>query len=319
MPKRTNAFQKLVYLFKQQLAGVAEVTESKELLDRVTGARVEVDVCIETVVGTDRLIIGVECTKRGRTATLGWVNEMLSKHETLPTNLLVLASGSGFVKNAEAKAYSKGAKLISLKEVSDATVKSLIGEIASVALAVVEVSRKEVLLRLAAVDEHPAMVTEAVHDFTVYAQDGTKVETVSSLCESLRATAEFGKLVESIPVNEKGEFTIEWRPLYNGALLYLQSDTGALHPIDQMRIVGTVERRTTELKVWNQSLEKMQIAWAVGKAPFFGEEIVMVRTTDSSGQEQVSGTIGPIVLPPQSVDVASIVKKPKPHTSRGLL
>ena len=48
MPKRTNTFQKLILEVKRHLAAGATVEESRMLIDQKTGAKVEVDVCIET-------------------------------------------------------------------------------------------------------------------------------------------------------------------------------------------------------------------------------------------------------------------------------
>jgi hypothetical protein len=51
MPKRTNDFQRLIYLVRVNLADGATVTESKMLKDRITGTMREVDICIEGSVG----------------------------------------------------------------------------------------------------------------------------------------------------------------------------------------------------------------------------------------------------------------------------
>ena len=65
MPKRTNDFQKLVYLVRVNLAEGATVTESKLLTDRITKRKREVDVCIEGHVGGQPVIISVECQDQG--------------------------------------------------------------------------------------------------------------------------------------------------------------------------------------------------------------------------------------------------------------
>ncbi len=57
MPKRTNDFQRLVYLVQVNLADGATVTESKMLTDRVTKRTLEVDVCIEGHVGQHPVIV----------------------------------------------------------------------------------------------------------------------------------------------------------------------------------------------------------------------------------------------------------------------
>jgi hypothetical protein len=295
MPKRTNKFQKLVYLFKQQLANEATVSESKFLTDRVTGANVEVDICIEAKIGGDHVIVGVECTKRGRKATLGWVNEMLAKHDSLPTNLLVLASASGFVKNAKVKAESKGAKLIYLSTVSESTVRSIIGELKAVSLVVFEMTMVDVRVRLAPVDGHRGLVVGNEHDYSVFDKHGQPVGALSDLCNALRSSKEFLKGEDKKPSRKRG-YVVEWRP----GPYFLQSDK-AMHPIEKMRMVGTFEIRSLPLKVHNQSFAGLQIAWSEGKAPFLGHDVLMLKTTDSTGAELVSGTIGPVFLPPQKL------------------
>ena len=42
MPKRTNQFQKLIYLIKEQVAEESKVIESKMLPDLITGTKREV-------------------------------------------------------------------------------------------------------------------------------------------------------------------------------------------------------------------------------------------------------------------------------------
>jgi hypothetical protein len=56
MPQRSNEFQKLVYLVKRQMAAGAKVTESRMLVDRITGTEREVDICIETSVAGHAVI-----------------------------------------------------------------------------------------------------------------------------------------------------------------------------------------------------------------------------------------------------------------------
>jgi hypothetical protein len=108
MPKRSNDFQKLIYLIRHALAGDARVTESALLRDRITGKRREVDVRIHGLVGGLPATICIECRDRKRVADVGWVEEMKAKHERLPTNMLILASRNGFTMEAERVARTYG-------------------------------------------------------------------------------------------------------------------------------------------------------------------------------------------------------------------
>ena len=127
MPKRTNNFQQLVYLIHHQLADNAKVTESKSLLDQASNAEREVDIVIETQVGDYSILISVECQGRGRVANIEWVEQMIAKHQTLPTNKLILVSQSGFTPAALRKAKALDIEAITLTKAIEADWKVMTG------------------------------------------------------------------------------------------------------------------------------------------------------------------------------------------------
>src|ERR1700684_3659641 len=112
MPKRTNDFQRLIRMLTQLLGDDAVVEESKMLTDLVSGEPREVDIYAEGTLAGHTVNIGVECRHHKRKQGLGWVEQMHSKHERLPTNLLILVSSSGFAGSAIARADSYGIKTI---------------------------------------------------------------------------------------------------------------------------------------------------------------------------------------------------------------
>jgi hypothetical protein len=119
MPRRSNEFQRLIYLVHRHLHDRATVTESALLPDRVGGEAREVDVLIEEPVGQVHMLIGVECRNHGRPATIEWVQQMRGKHEHR-TDKLVLASRSRFTKSAVEEAKRHGIETMSLSEASEA-------------------------------------------------------------------------------------------------------------------------------------------------------------------------------------------------------
>jgi len=119
MPKRTNAFQKLIALVNKQLAGHANVMESALLTDTVTGEQREVDVLIETSIAGYDVKLGIECIDHKRKAGAPWVEGMVQKHENLPTNILILVSRSGFFVPALKKAKFYNVPAYSLGEAVD--------------------------------------------------------------------------------------------------------------------------------------------------------------------------------------------------------
>src|SRR5262245_20526324 len=117
MPKRSNEFQRLIYLVRENLSEGTTVTESKMLRDRITGREREVDVCIESVVDGERVNLCLECCDRTRPANVTWVEQMKAKHERLPTHAVILCSRSGFTKEAQEVARVSNIKIVSFDEV----------------------------------------------------------------------------------------------------------------------------------------------------------------------------------------------------------
>lgn len=116
MPKRSNDFQRLIYLIKRCLADErSTVEESVMLIDRQTGAEVEVDVVIRTEIAGTKIVVGVECTATGRPATVEWINKNIAKHEFL-TDKIVLVSKEGFTAEAVKKAVANNALTLALED-----------------------------------------------------------------------------------------------------------------------------------------------------------------------------------------------------------
>jgi hypothetical protein len=99
MPRRSNEFQRLVYLIQRQVQD-GKVTESAMLPERFGTGEREVDVYVETERGGVPIRISFECAAPGRKAGRPWVDLMVNKHSNLPTDKLVLVSKSGFSEPA---------------------------------------------------------------------------------------------------------------------------------------------------------------------------------------------------------------------------
>jgi len=117
MPQRSTPFQAIVYLVRQHFAqpGVT-VTESKMFRDSVLGNKREVDVVVEGDFDGEPMVVSFEVKEPGRRpADLTWVEQMLRKHQNLPTNCLVLVSKSGFTRNALAAVSSQAGRVQALQ------------------------------------------------------------------------------------------------------------------------------------------------------------------------------------------------------------
>lgn len=107
MPRRTNLFQRVIKVLHENIAGQATVEESAMLPDSASQSDREVDVVITTTLVGQTVRIGVEATATGSPADVTWVDSMIGKHRTLPTNRLVLVSEAGFTPAARRKAESE--------------------------------------------------------------------------------------------------------------------------------------------------------------------------------------------------------------------
>ena len=108
MPKRTTPKQEVIALLRRLLAKeTCAVTESAMLQDARTGLQREVDIVMECDIGDVQVTVSFEVIDHKRKANILWVEQMLKKHEALPTNKLVLVSWSGFTTNARKLAGSE--------------------------------------------------------------------------------------------------------------------------------------------------------------------------------------------------------------------
>lgn len=113
MPKRTNAFQRLVTLLHMTLDGHANVEESAMIRDKVTNEKREIDILITTT----RKKISIEVRDRNRRAGTPWIEEMRAKHDDIiETDELILVSRSGFTKPAIKKARHYNIETLTIEE-----------------------------------------------------------------------------------------------------------------------------------------------------------------------------------------------------------
>lgn len=115
MPRRTNAFQRLILLINASLADGAMVEESALVPDSVTRELREVDILISANVSGYTVKVAIEVIGRSRKADTPWIESMRAKHENLPTDKLILVSEKGFAKTAKAKACFYGIETMTVE------------------------------------------------------------------------------------------------------------------------------------------------------------------------------------------------------------
>lgn len=109
MPKQTNALQKAIKLVEEYKGDFLKLKESAMLQDHSNGKYREVDILLEGTINAHTITVAIEVIDRKRPADTPWVEGMISKHNALPTDKLILVSSSGFYKPALAKAEFLGA------------------------------------------------------------------------------------------------------------------------------------------------------------------------------------------------------------------
>lgn len=131
MPPRSNEFQRLMFYLQRHRAPEMAITESRMLLPKDGGSPREVDICIEGPFAGHNAVVSIECADLSRTADVTWVEKMAAKHAYLPTNVLILASASGFTADARRRAEAENIKLIALEALDDASALDLFARLQS--------------------------------------------------------------------------------------------------------------------------------------------------------------------------------------------
>jgi hypothetical protein len=295
MPKRSNAFQSVVFLLKQHLAGDAKVTESAELTDLVSGTLREVDVCIEAEIAGHAVCIGIECRDHKRRQSVGWVEEMHSKHDRLPTDRLVLVSSSGFTAEALDKAKSYGIETIIPEELTDEQASKIAARVRMV-FTRMDMQIEIVRAWVGASETGPPEVVLTAPNNDVFDESGNLITSMLGLTQAamIQAQPKFGELIFDAPEDIKRfEVTVNPPEIKIGDVpemqkVYLQKKDPALHlrQIEKIEIEGAAKLVRADVPLRNNRLQGITYSW--GEAVFDGKQTVFVATEGAEGPPDVS-------------------------------
>jgi hypothetical protein len=289
MPKRSNEFQKLIYLVRKNLAAGATVTESAMLPDLLTGRKREVDVCVEGTVGGDQVRVCIECRDSARRADVGWVDAMKAKHDRLPTHALILASRSGFTPEAHEVARRYKIEALSVQQVDDADFKTLLGAKSTLWSKTVAVTVQKVIVRVVSTATLAAENVVVKPDNLVYAHDGSELGPIAALVELLLKAPHTSRYIQSEGKEEHVWFELRWEPPsdVHGNPLYLKRlEPLVLREIEYVEIKGPCEIKIKEFGLRHADLGEVHLVW--GTTQMFGKETLVVATRDQTGAEKVS-------------------------------
>jgi hypothetical protein len=289
MPKRSNEFQRLIYLVRVNLAAGATVTESKMLRDRITGREREVDVCVEGVVGGTPVIVSLECRDHVRPADVAWVEQMKTKHDRLPTSALILASRSGFTREAREVARVYGLEAISFDEVQRTDFSTLLKATSALWSKCVTFSANKVVASVLPTLKLPAENVAVRPDHDVYDTNGSLLGSMGELVKlALNSPAALHQLF-SEGEEEHRRFELRWQPPLDqhGNPIYLKKvEPSVLREIQSIKIEGPCEFKIREFGLRRGNLGEVEVAW--GKTELFGKDALIAATRDSAGVEKIS-------------------------------
>ncbi|MBX3318278.1 MAG: hypothetical protein KF890_00210 [Nitrospira sp.] len=289
MPKRSNDFQRLVYLVRVNLANGAKVTESKMMRDRLTKRFREVDVVIEGLVGQQPVVVAIECRDHKRVADVSWVDMMKTKHDRLDTHALLLASRMGFTPEAKDVAAKYGIELFSMEDIETADIPAMLGPGGSLWVKLVTVTAQKVTARVAKVGDLAVETVVTSPDNLLYLQHESELcqvrEFVDRLLNSPRAR-------DNLLAEAKEEhvwFELVWEPPtdHEGRPLYMKKiDPETFRHVECLRVVGACKVEIGRFGMRHGQLGGVKVAW--GKSTIAGRDALAVATITPVGEAKLS-------------------------------
>jgi hypothetical protein len=275
MPRRSNDFQRLVLAMKAQLADGATINESEMLPNSITSTEREVDICIHANLAGHEVLIAVECKAEARPATVSWVEEMMAKHRELPTHLLVLASQSGFTREAIAIAHAHHVETLAWEQLENGELATLL-HVKDVAWGkTLFLVPQKILFTVEQVADLEQEVVRAFADNLLYTADGVAMTTAAQLVQAfLNSESVLRPILEQVTPDHKWFETGQETP--HGQAFLLKLNPRVLRRIIGLSVAGPCHVRMFKMPLNYGRLGEIEVAWSKGEA---GEEEAMVVLT----------------------------------------
>ena len=284
VPRRTNPFQATVFLLQKHIAGDATVTESAELIDLVSGERREVDVCIETRVANHDVVISLECRDHGRPQSIGWIEEMHSKHSRLSTNLLVLVSSSGFTRNAVAAAQSYGIETVVPEELTDERADKIADRARRLRYTTLDLQITSVRVWAEPTGTEEEEVFLAPPKLDIFRESGEFIGPLEAIVEGFKQNIDYGEVIFDAPEETKRFEVLVDSPEITADdpatryRLHVQKIEPQLHlrPVKRIMIEGDARVRRSDFPLRYGQMQGVNYSW--GEASFEDRPAVAVVT-----------------------------------------
>lgn len=286
MPKRSNAFQRAMYLLRKRLADSdTQITESAVVIDPITGSSREIDILITRRVAGASIVIGIECTDLSEQADVGWVEKMHGKHSHLRTHALILASRSGFTPEALRVADSLNIETIDIGKVDKNLTNKVVGVLQKVHAKAFRMTINSVSVTLEASDKMEEETIAAFPDQLVYDQAGVMLGPLNKFVHDWLHSRELCTELMRDALPEHKSFivgTLSPKDPASGKSLYLEKlDPKCIRPIKSFKVRGSLTLALWEIPLRHAVVNGRAIAWGEGK---YGttKATLLVDETDSA-------------------------------------
>jgi hypothetical protein len=284
MPKRTNDFQRLIGVIQSHLDPGVRVEEPAFLIDRITEAEREVDIVVRGSVGGHAVVISIECHDRARTDHVGWVEEMHGKHLRLPTNVLILASHSGFSEEAIKVAEVHGIRCFVFDDVDVSSPDRIFPDTQSLWGKTWTIGIDGVSITVDASGSLPRETGPASPDFQLFLEGGTPL---CSAAEMVTALVNNDRLQERIAAEIQPQHTfleLGWIGPLLGHRIYLRREDpppSCMRPIERFNVVARCSVTVHPFPLQYGQYGGVRVAW--GKGTMLGRLLMLVVTKDEKG------------------------------------
>jgi len=107
-PRKGRSLELLVKRIKEHQSPDATIHSPEFVPDKDTGQRREIDVGIRLNRNGNSVFIAVECRDRGAVQAVEWIEQLISKKQSISADVLVAVTSSRFSKPARVKALKHG-------------------------------------------------------------------------------------------------------------------------------------------------------------------------------------------------------------------
>lgn len=233
---------------------------------------------------------------------------MKGKHDRLPTDILILYSGSGFTEGAKEAAKDFRKRIVPLETLDNTSAQRLFGGASLLWFKATSKTVTKVLIGVAASGDLPAEQVDAFTDTAIFNQSGEVISTaeilVNQILRSPRVSCEFLRTAEDHHKAFNFHTTSVTEGPANNPIYLLKSDQNPplLRLIESLTVSGTATVQTTPFPLKHGKLEETIVAW--GSAPYEGKQALMVASQGKTGETKASFAYGeasvPLQRPPDS-------------------